>query len=393
MNITTFLLFIISLGVLILIHELGHFLMAKAFKVYVREFSLGFGPILFKFKKGETQYSLRALPLGGYVSMLGEEAGEIDATVPKERTLIGIRKWKRALIMSAGIVLNLVLAFLLFFTANVAFEQKEFRRDVTITSASPSAVAGLVSSTEATPVKLDFDLINVGDIPATISDTPQIYYLKFVGFQSYDDEFVDGIVFAYTDAGELVRYTPDSLTDSVTFALPIRTYTSADDYVSSTVTITLNAIASGDEFVWEDTGISLLHTFRYTFGEALVQAGTDWGEGTLLIGKAIAGLFIGEGLDNVGGIIAIFGTSATIFTNLGLGPYIYMWGLISVNLAIFNLLPFPGLDGWHLLVIAIEGTTRKEIPPKIKNIVSLIGLIILFGLMILLLFKDIIGLL
>ena len=389
MNIVTFLLFIVSLGVLITIHELGHFLMAKAFKVYVKEFSLGFGPVLYKFKKGETQYSLRALPLGGYVSMLGEEAGEADASIPKERSLMGIKRPKRALIMAAGIILNSVLAFVLFFVSNVAFEQKEFRRDVTVLATSPAAQAGLTSSSEAIPVKLDFDIINLGNIPVTIPDATEQYYLKFIGFQSYDDEFIDGIAFGYTEGGELITYELDEITDSVTFDLPIRTYSDPETYVASTVTITLHAIAVGDGFTFEDTGISLLHSYWYTFGEAISASGTQWVEGNTLIAKAIIGIFSGEGLDNVGGIIAIFDTSATVFRNLGLGPYIYMWGLISVNLALFNLLPFPGLDGWHLLVIAIEGVTRKEIPPKVKGIVSTIGLLLLLGLMVLLIFKDI----
>jgi regulator of sigma E protease len=389
MNIWTFLLFIVSLGVLIIIHELGHFAMAKIFNVYVKEFSLGFGPVIFKRKKGETQYSIRALPLGGYVAMYGEETSEADQTIPKERSLLGIKKYKRALIMSAGIILNFVLAFLLFFVSNVAFEQKEFRRNVNVTTDSPAALAGLVSSSDETPIKIDFDLVEEGNIPVTIPDATETYYLKFVGFSSYDDEFIDGIVFAYTEGGQTIAYEPDALSDSATFALPIRTYSSDTDYVASTVTITVDAVASGDGFVWEDTGISLLHTYWYTFGQAVAASGQQWVEGTTLIARAIGGLFVGEGLDDIGGIIAIFDTSATVFRSLGLGPYIYMWGLISVNLALFNLLPFPGLDGWHLLVITIEGITRKEIPTKIKNVVSTIGLLLLLGLMVLLVIKDI----
>jgi len=389
MNIVTFLLFLISLGVLITIHELGHFLMAKLFKVYVKEFSLGFGPTIFKIKKGETQYSVRALPLGGYVLMVGEEAGDIDATIPKERTLIGIKKYKRALIMSAGIILNSVLAFVLFFVSNMAFEQKGFRWDVNVAAGSPADVAGLRSSSATLPVKLDFDIINLGNIPVAINDTSTPYYLKFIGFSSFDDEFVDGITFAYTEGGQLVEYIPDAATDEVTFALPIRSYYLADEYFSSMVTMTLGAVASGDGFAWENTGISLLHTYWYSFPEALAESGQQWVEGNTLIANAIINIFKGQGLDDIGGIIAIFDTSATVFRNYGLGTYIYMWGLISVNLALFNLLPFPGLDGWHLLVIAIEGVTRKEIPQKIKGIVSTIGLILLLGLMVLLLFKDI----
>ncbi|MFA5236137.1 MAG: site-2 protease family protein [Bacilli bacterium] len=389
MNIWTFLLFIVSLGVLILIHELGHFTMAKLFHVYVKEFSLGFGPIIFKRKKGETQYTIRALPLGGYVAMYGEETAEVDQTIPKERSLLGVKKYKRALIMSAGIILNFILAFVLFFVSNIAFEQKEFRRNVNVAPGSPAAVAGLVSSSEATPVKIDFELIEEGNIPVTIPDAAEPHYVKYVGFSSYEDEFVDGIVFAYIEGGQTIVYKPDALSDTATFALPIQTYTSATEYVASTVTITLHAVASGDAFVWEDTGINLLHTYWYTFGEALAASGEEWVEGNTLIAKAIGGLFVGKGLEEVGGIIAIFDTSATVFQSLGLGPYIYMWGLISVNLALFNLLPFPGLDGWHLLVITVEGITRREIPSKIKNVVSTIGLLLLLGLMILLVIKDI----
>jgi regulator of sigma E protease len=111
-----------------------------------------------------------------------------------------------------------------------------------------------------------------------------------------------------------------------------------------------------------------------------------------LIVDTVINLFRGQNLDQVGGIVAIFSTTSSILTNLGLGSYIFIWGLISVNLAIFNLLPFPGLDGWHLLIITIEGITKKEIPSTLKNIISLIGFVILMGLMVLLLFRDLINL-
>jgi regulator of sigma E protease len=111
-----------------------------------------------------------------------------------------------------------------------------------------------------------------------------------------------------------------------------------------------------------------------------------------LIVTTVAGLFRGQNLDQVGGIVAIFSTTSSILTNLGLGSYIFIWALISVNLAVFNLLPFPGLDGWHLMVITIEGLFRREIPSQWKNVVSFIGFVILMGLMVLLLVRDILAL-
>ena len=141
---------------------------------------------------------------------------------------------------------------------------------------------------------------------------------------------------------------------------------------------------------WETMGISFVRTFRYKFGTALKVAGEDWWESTSLIAKTLAGLFVGKGYDQIGGPVAILQVSSQIL-NYGFGSYLMLWGMISVNLAIFNLLPFPGLDGWHLLVIIVEGITKKEIPSKVKNIVSTIGMILLFALMAVVFIKDIIG--
>ena len=132
-----FLVAIMFFGLLISIHELGHFLFAKLFKVKVNEFAIGMGPAIFKKKKGDTTYALRLLPIGGYVSMAGEEVNqdaheptseenvdaEIDSKeneeekvdIPYERTINGIKAWKRFLVIGAGVFMNFVLAYILFF--------------------------------------------------------------------------------------------------------------------------------------------------------------------------------------------------------------------------------------------------------------------------------------
>lgn len=102
-------------------------------------------------------------------------------------------------------------------------------------------------------------------------------------------------------------------------------------------------------------------------------------------------LFTPQGWSNVGGIISVFQLSEQA-TSMGAAVFFNYWGLISVNLAIFNLLPIPGLDGWQILVAVIEGAFRKKIPSKVKSIVSMIGLGLLFLLMAILIIKDIIGL-
>ena len=102
--------FVVLLGVIVFIHELGHFLVAKMFHVYVGEFALGMGPKLLSYQGKETLYSLRAIPLGGFCQMAGEVGneleGELVVDVPKERTIKGIAKWKQILVMIAGIAMN-----------------------------------------------------------------------------------------------------------------------------------------------------------------------------------------------------------------------------------------------------------------------------------------------
>ena len=115
-TIINILVFFVILGAIVLIHELGHFLTAKLFGVYCAEFSIGMGPKLFSKKKGETDYQIRALPIGGYVAMAGEadqEDNELMKDVPYERTLKGIKTWKKCIIMLAGVFMNFVLALVL----------------------------------------------------------------------------------------------------------------------------------------------------------------------------------------------------------------------------------------------------------------------------------------
>jgi regulator of sigma E protease len=381
-------LFLLSLGVLILIHELGHFVMAKAFHVYVREFSIGFGPVIFSWKKGETTYALKAFPLGGYVAMVGEEVNATDIQVPMNRSLLGISKPKRALIMSAGIVLNLVLAYVLFFASNWGFTQRTLTNQMVIAETSVSEVAGIESGDV-----LVFTPLRNGTIPVTTDEGVDTYQLYINDFQSYDDSLSDLLKIGNIEDGVFIPYTVDVISDFVVFDLPVRTYTTSSDYTERLVTIRLDAEATSDGFRLEPLGISFYVVLtNYTFVESLEEAGRDWVNGVLLIVNSVVSLFQGQNLDQVGGIVAIFSTTSSILTNLGIGSYIFIWALISVNLAVFNLLPFPGLDGWHLLVITIEGIFRREIPSRLKNVVSMIGFFILMSLMVILLIKDILAL-
>ncbi len=379
------LLFIVSLGLLVTIHELGHFTMAKIFNVYVNEFSVGFGPQLLHIKKKETTYSLRAVPLGGYVSMFGEGIEIEDGSVPKERSLLGIKKWKRAIIMSAGIILNFVLGFILFFVNNAFFGQPFLTNQVTVAENSKVAELGLktgdyIISIEKTAFidGKNMETIVTSDIsaedPAKLWNEALAY--KVEGENGYD----------FSPVTE-----QDKLYLKITFVSEGSTTIDAQ-----TKDITLDVVKNEEnsQLSWSKMGISTYYEYRHyqTLGEIVGETNKDFGENTALIAKTLGGLFVGKNWDQIGGPVSILSQSGDVLNNYGFGMYIYLWGAISVNLAIFNLLPFPGLDGWHLLVVIVEGITRKEIPEKVKNVVSAIGLILLFGLMIFVTGRDIIGL-
>jgi regulator of sigma E protease len=381
-------LFLLSLGILILIHELGHFLVAKAFNVYVREFSIGFGPILLSWTKGETKYVLKAFPLGGYVAMVGEEVSGADLNVPFERSLLGISKPKRAMVLSAGIILNLVLAFVLFFASNWGFTQRTLTNQMVISETSVAAEAGIVNGEV-----LVFAPLNDGSIPVTTEQGVNTHQLFINDFETYEDTLSTLLKIGKVVDGTFVAYAVDGLADFVEFQLPVRIYDNPTTFTERQVTIRLDAIATEDGFSLEPLGIGFYVIMTdFTFVEAIAEAGRDWWRGVTLIVDTVINLFRGQNLDQVGGIVAIFSTTSSILNNLGLGSYIFIWGLISVNLAVFNLLPFPGLDGWHLLVIAIEGIFKREIPSRLKNMVSVIGFFILMSLMVFLLIKDILAL-
>ena len=141
------LLFIVFLSVLIIVHELGHLAAAKAFNVYCLEYSVGMGPLLFKLKRknGETQFSLRAIPFGGYVSMYGEGVELPEGVeVPPERSLNNIKWWKRAIILVAGVTMNSILAITFFFISNCIPQQTyDYINQVAIKESSVAYNAGL----------------------------------------------------------------------------------------------------------------------------------------------------------------------------------------------------------------------------------------------------------
>ena len=442
-TIVSIILFIVAFGVLICIHEAGHLSMAKLFKVYCKEYSIGFGPAIYsKTRKGhETKFSIRAIPFGGYVSMYGEGMEEDPdfKDIPKERSLEGIKKWKKAIILSAGVILNAVLAFILIFISNVAFPTIAFTRETIVTSEVLNS-QGIQSGDH---IKFIY--------PSSYEDEDSIYPFSYDfedkdkvihanSFFIVDSDVKVGanhLVLAFLPTGNknepkfsdgLMLYQgieKDKLDEKLVYNTQLEKdfiewskqegspeyypdfesglYTSETDFNFEaglqfegkegfkTVQIHVSSSKKAKKVIntFDDIGLSFQRAKIWApFGTRLKSTFEDYGTAASAVFRGLKVLFTG-GIRNMSGIVGIFDTSASLYTNYTFATYLFFWGLISVNLAIFNLLPFPGLDGWQLLVTAIEGITRKKIPQKLKGIMSLIGLGLLFALMIVIVVLDV----
>ena len=428
------------------IHEAGHLSMAKLFNVYCQEFSIGFGPALLKKKRkgGETYFSIRAIPLGGYVSMYGEEMQlEEGVVVGEERSLEGIKKWKKAIIVSAGVIMNTLLALFLFTISNVCFPLIKATTFASVKESSQVYEAGIRNDDE----------IVFYNIPGTKEITHKYYYeVDKVIYQGYflivDPNVTIGekhYVLAYYPAGtksetsfasahklyvavsaeDVVKdkdflncyegwfdkegdtYTPkegallyypnfkleplQAYDPNLTYSATINYQTPGEENIKSANITMATEVIEGqkDKYQWKDIGLYFqLRQEWLPFGTRVQNIFIDFANAGSAVFQGLAILFTG-GIKNMSGFIGILQTSATIYGSYTFSTYLYFWGLISVNLAIFNLLPFPGLDGFTLLVTAIEGATRKKVPNKFKNIMSIIGLVLLLGLMIVVLSFDV----
>ena len=412
------LLFIVCLSFLIMIHELGHFGAAKIFKVYVQEYSIGFGPALIhkKRKKGETYFSLRVIPFGGYVSMYGEGMELEDGVqVDQSRSLEGIKKWKRAIILVAGVTMNAFLALIIFFAYNVGVSNTTcYFNQATIEENSIAYNAGLRTedilaidsyvSENKDDYKDTYHLIDKTSEITLTNDTiiPVYSYLdadskKFVDYKPENLKIEKFLVF-------FEAVTIDGVTSPAFNKNPIDA--SSADFKSLKMTMSTMSRDENDEVVLtahemiiprgENGGLSnigyslYLHVSKpLPFFKALGQAFVDFGSSSTVIVRALGTLFTKETWNNMGGILAIGFETTSILKSFGWAKFFYIWGVLSVNLAIVNLLPFPGLDGWQLLVLIVEAIAHKKIPNKVKNIVSIIGLGLLFTFMIVILIKDI----
>ncbi|MGC8769515.1 RIP metalloprotease RseP [Calditerrivibrio sp.] len=340
---------VIAFGVLVFIHELGHFIFAKIFGVYVEKFSIGFGPKVFGKKIGETEYLLSAVPLGGYVKMYGENPDETVQDSLKDKAFSNKKLYQKSLIVFAGPLFNYLFAILLFW---IVF-------NLGIHTLKP--VIGEVQK----------------DMPAAKADIKSgdaILSINGLEIKSWDD---------------MARIIKVSVNKPLLIKIK-----RGEDILEKTVT---PQTAKSKNIFGEDINIGLLgikpsgETFLQRFGpvESFVKANQKCYEIVELTFLGIVKMFQRVvPADNIGGPIMIFQMTKDA-AQFGLTPLLTFVALISINLAILNLLPIPVLDGGHLLIYAIEAIIRRPLSEKAKSIAIRIGMSFLIGLMVFAFYNDI----
>lgn len=341
---------VVVFGVLVAVHELGHFLAAKGCGVRINEFSLGMGPVVWKKQRGDTQYSLRLFPVGGFCAMEGEEDASDDPASLQNQSL-----WKRFLIFVAGPVMNfltgLVIIFFLYAGAQAFY--------------SP-VITGFA---DGCPLESEQGL-QVGD-RLTAIDGERIYVYSDIG-----------LLLGLNHSGVFdLTVERDGKTVHLTdFAMSPQTYTD-----SSGREYTGYGLYFGAEEA--DWGLRLRHTWNNAVDFVrLVRLSLQM----LLTGQAKL-----TDLSGPVGIVSVMAQAGeqSATTRAAVESIAYIAALIAVNLAVMNLLPLPGLDGGHILLLVVNGVALllfgRQIPAKYEGYYHFVGLVLLLALMAVVVCSDV----
>ena len=343
------LLAILAFGLLIFLHELGHYLSARAFGVAIKEFSIGMGPKLFGYTSEKTgiEYKLCLLPIGGYVAMVGEDEESDDPNALGKKPA-----WQRLIIMAAGGVTNLLLGFLLVLLT-VSLISSELA--TTTIDRFPEYTDGRVASSHEQGLlpgdiirkvdgrrvrigaELDYEIMRRGIKPVTLTVER------------------DGAILIFED-------------------FSFRTY--VDEASNQTL--------GGRDFYLTAEGGSVFDVLRHAAVRSVMTVRMVW--------ESLYDLITGRfGVEAISGPVGVAGimveTAKTDIIN-----FLYLVAVISLNLGVVNLFPLPALDGGRILFLAVAAIIRRPIPERVEGIIHFAGLLLLFGLMLFITGKDILQL-
>jgi regulator of sigma E protease len=338
------------LGVLIFVHELGHFLVAKKAGVGVTVFSLGFGPRLFGFKKGETDYRISAIPLGGFVRMVGESPSEEVAPEDEAKSFAHKKVGWRLAIVSAGPLSNVVFAVITYFALMMIWGLPTLTTQVgDVLQGSPAMAAGLQK----------------GDKILAINGRPV-------------NAWGDMVSAIQGSGGQPLQVTLERGRRQVSATIHPREEETTDIFGEKHRVFRVGIVASRE-----------MVTRRVGPWEAAVLAAqkTYWA-GELIVLSVVKIMQAKVSVDNLGGPIMIAQVAGEAARH-GLAPLLSLAALISVNLAILNLLPIPALDGGHIFFFLIEAITRRPVSVAAREKAQQVGMVILILLMVFIFYNDI----
>ena len=331
-----YILALLLLGVLIMAHEAGHFLAARACGIGVQEFAMGMGPLLLKKKsKKGTQFSLRLFPIGGYCQFYGE-----DEDLPDPRAFNRQAVWKRAVTVASGPLMNFIVAFLV----------------IVLYMSAVGLLAVVPNVAQVEP-----NAQQAGLMPG--------------------DELIAVNGEAVTDTQMIALAIDESAGESVTLTV-LRDDEQMEIAVTPFYDEELGRYRAGFTFAQQRVRVPLLQSVPFSVSYNV--------ESVRLIASTLKNLvFKGEGVNDVTGPVGTVYVIQEVTQSGGLDVYLELIALISVNLGVVNLLPIPGLDGSRLLFLLVEAIRRRPVKRELEGAIHAAGFILLIGLMIVLTYKDI----
>ena len=338
------LLFIVILGVIVFVHEAGHFIWAKIAGVYVYEFSIGMGPKIWGFKKGETDYNLRAIPIGGFCQMAGEDLDADDEDdIPENRRLQSKTAWQRFLIMVFGPMNNFILAVILLFFIALIWGGTTMKPIVTSIEKN--------SAVEKVGMKKGDRIVQINGHKVSTSDDITLFL-------------------AISNPKEKNKITIIRDNKKIVFSVKPK-----------------KMKENGEESYRYGIGIKQKKTkglggaFVYTFK----KTASIFKQMFVTIGYLFTGGIRLSQLSGPVGIYSVVGQQRSA----GLANILYLMAFLSINVGFINLLPIPAFDGGHILFIIIEKIKGSPVNPDLENKIHTIFLILLMILMIVITFNDI----
>lgn len=343
----TLIFFIIVLGVTVFIHELGHFIFAKKSGIYVYEFSIGMGPRLFKFnrKNDETDYSIRLFPIGGYVSMAGEDI-EVDKNIPDDKQMFNKPWINRFLTVIAGVLFNFLLAIVLFIIVGLA-------------AGVPKNRNRIVDLDKKYPIFKSN--IKVGDTITKVNGTK---------VRNQDMLLLE----LARNNGKKIEVTVKHKNSKI-----------------EKIKVKPKKVKEDGKSVYK-YGFALENTKKHGFFEAIKFGFTKVYDLLEQMVKIITYLITGKlSLNNLSGPVGIYnivGESA----KAGILSLIFLIAYLCVNVGFINLIPLPAFDGGRAFFLLIEKITGKKVNPKVENTIHTIGFVLLMLLMVAITYNDIVRL-